>query len=215
MKRFFRFLNPLFFKCDKGSAAIETAIILPVFIFLVLGTVDVYNNFRAQSIVDHAASSIAQSLALQKNIYIRNDCNQADAICVYQNIAKDIYRPLGFQENGCVRITVVEGKASESNTAPTPYFWAVGSGWPVRYPSSALCAKFGADGNFNDLPDNEWAIVGDALIVVEAWYQYQPFSLSAGFWKSVGKQNLYSRSTTRPRYGSLVPLAIPPAPAPL
>ena len=181
---------------SRGSAALEAAIILPLFVFFVLGTVDLYLNYRAQSQVDRAASSIAHSLSMQQEIFSEPDCTASNAVCVYETIAADLYQPLNFARNGRLSISV---QVAAEHQGSQEIRWETGNGWPVDYGNTSIGPS--RVGSTDGLPAPR---AGDTLILVEAMYQHEPFALSAGFWETVhGSMTLYSRAVARPRYGDL------------
>ncbi len=189
-------INSSLLRSPRGSAALEAAIILPLFVFFLLGTIDLYLHFRAQSQVDRAASSVAHSLSMQREIFSESDCTASNAICVYQTIAADLYQPLNFSAEGRLSITVQVGVEDKNTRAVR---WATGEGWPVDYGNTSIGPS--RLGSTDDLPAPR---VGDTLILVEALYKHEPFALSSGFWKTLGGSlTLYSRAVARPRYGDL------------
>ncbi|RTZ45354.1 pilus assembly protein [Candidimonas sp. SYP-B2681] len=188
--------NDSLLRSSRGSAALEAAIILPLFIFFLLGTIDLYLHFRAQSQVDRAASSVAHSLSMQREIFSEPDCAASNAICVYETIAADLYQPLRFSKDGRLTITVLVGGQDQHTSAVR---WEAGDGWPVDYGNTSIGpARLGSA---DSLPPPR---AGDTVILVEAMYRHEPFALSSGFWKTLGGDlTLYSRAVARPRYGDL------------
>lgn len=115
---------------DSGIAAIEAALVLPVFIFFIVGAVEIYQFFRAQSIVERAAYEIAQSLSLQKEMFNGSQCSKADNLCVYENVAEQLMHPLDFKQHGRLRLTVLTSSQEDENSA---VLWNVEPGWPVVF----------------------------------------------------------------------------------
>jgi hypothetical protein len=191
-----RSLNSSLLRSSRGSAALEAAIILPLFVFFLLGTIDLYLHFRAQSQVDRAASSVAHSLSMQREIFSEPDCTASNAICVYETLTADLYQPLNFSTNGRLRITVLVGVQNRNTSAVR---WETGKGWPMDYGNTSIGPS--RLGTTEGLPPPR---AGDTLILVEAVYKHEPFALSAGFWETLrGSLTLYSRAVARPRYGDL------------
>lgn len=117
---------------SRGIAAIEAAIILPIFVVFIVGSVELYLFFRAKSIVERASIEIAQSLSLQHRITMDESCSLSGSVCVYDRVANTIMQPLEFQELGRLSIAVYTAK-QESDDAPI--VWVMESGWPVSFGS--------------------------------------------------------------------------------
>lgn len=115
---------------DSGIAAIEAALILPLFIFFIVGAVEIYQFFRAQSIVERAAYEIAQSLSLQKEVFNGSQCSKADNLCVYENVAGHLLHPLDFKQHARLELTVLTSNQEEE---ASEVLWNVEEGWPVVF----------------------------------------------------------------------------------
>lgn len=183
----------------RGAAALEAAVILPFFIFFIIGTFELYQQYRAQSQVDLVATNIAQSVALQPALFEGNDCQAGNVVCVYEAVAADLYRPFGFDANGRVVISVWYAAPGGAGGAG----WVrdnAADGWSVSYPSSSSVSHTNLGSTAGFPP----ARAGDSIIVVETLYRHTPFVLSGGFWKLVtGESTLYSRAVARPLNGDL------------
>lgn len=189
--------------CNRGAAAIEAAIFLPLIVLFVLGAMDLHMRYRAQSITDLAATGVAQSLAMQQAVFDENNCNAANAICVYDTMAPALYQPLNFEEGGRLVLRVLRAVEDPDTNVVN---WETGPGWPVDYGNASITAP--RLGDLSNLPEPR---AGDTLILAESLYLYEPITLSAGFWEALtGTRVMYSRSLARPRFGSLGVLA--PAP---
>lgn len=190
--------------CTRGAAALEAAIILPLIVLFVLGAMDLHMRYRAQSITDLVSTSVAQSLAMQQAVFDENDCNAANAICVYNSMAPKLYQPLNFEEGGRLVIRVL--RAVQDPEDEDVVNWETGPGWPVDYGNASITAP--RLGDLSNLPAPR---AGDTLILAESLFLYEPSTLSAEFWEALtGSRVMYSRSLARPLFGSLGVLA--PAP---
>lgn len=120
---------------ERGVAAIEAALVLPVFILFLIGAVELYQFFRAQSIVDRAAYEIAQSLSLQERITSQGPCTVATNLCVYERVAKQLFHPLDFDKYGRLEIAVYTSR-QESDDAPV--LWDRQPGWPASFGNASV-----------------------------------------------------------------------------
>ena len=57
-----------FFSCCRGVAAIEMALIAPIFVLVIIGGVTVFDMLRAQRDVSHATNAIVDAVAHYKSI---------------------------------------------------------------------------------------------------------------------------------------------------
>lgn len=175
----------------QGTAGLEAALLLPVFVFFIVGAIELYQHFRVKSLLDRAAYSVAHSVGTQRELYRDSpDCPVANDICVYGAVAADLFRPLNFQANGRLRITTYVAQNGAWQILPN-------SGWPADFGNALIST--GNVGNTNDLPGP--VDDGESVVVVEALYQSTPFALSSRFWEQLGGQStLYSRAAFKPRY---------------
>lgn len=195
-----------FWRNTHGAAGLEAAIILPIFIFFIVGVVELYQQYRAQGIIDQAAASIAHSVSQQSVIYDRAPCTVASNVCVYDTLAAHIFAPLDYAENGKVSVAVL---VAVSNGPSNTYRWSSPdestgatplntTGWKRTYPSTSDVAM---PTTLPGLPEPQ---AGDAIIVVDTAYRSIPFVLSAGFWRLLtGERTQHSRSVAIPLYADL------------
>lgn len=196
-------------RCTSGVAGLEAAIAIPVFLFLVLATVDFYNTFRTQSILDRVSHSIAHSLSLQSSLYqvgqAAGNCTYVNDLCIYQKVARSIYYPLDFSTWGCVRIKVLVSENMAKENSLPDFQWEDSKGWSTAFSGSSF--GFGMNGrscaDVSQLTSAVKPVSAESLIVVEALYQYKPFILSANFWSKIDKNIVSSKAVVRPFYGSL------------
>jgi hypothetical protein len=120
---------------SRGLAALEAAIILPVFIMLIVGSIELYQFFRAKSIVERASIEIAQSLSLQHRITMDANCSLSGSVCVYEKVAGAVMQPLDFSHSGRLEIAVYTAKQESDDE---PIVWAMEPGWPVSFGSRTL-----------------------------------------------------------------------------
>jgi len=184
-------------------AGIEAALIIPLMIFIIVGTMELYQYYRAAAILDRAAFTLADGVAMQRELFDSGPCDKSDNICTYGAVAQDLLTPLNFAGSGWIIISAFEATEPGSGRNPPPVTWKNSSEWSKRYsgggtggsaPDSLLEPSSGFP------PANE----DDTLIVVEVFYDFVPFALSAGFWEALaGPRRMYSRAFYRPRFAEL------------
>lgn len=183
---------------SRGAAGLEAAIVLPLFIFFIIGIVELYQQYRTQGIIDQAAATIAHSVSQQNALYANGSCTVANNVCVYGAIAQQVFSPLDFDGNGRVVVSVYE---AEPVSGGPGFVWALDNirGWTRSYPSAGLSHP-----NVGSMTGFPPARAGQTLIAVETVYQFTPFVLSGKFWElATGNKTLYSRAVASPMYGDL------------
>lgn len=190
-------------RCQRGIAGIEAALIIPLMAFIIVGTMELYHYFRAAAILDRAAFTLADGVAMQRELFDGGPCDKSDNICTYGAIAQDLLRPLDYSRNGWIIISAFAATDPGSGSNPPPVSWKNSSEWNKRYsggstggsvPNSLLAPSSGFP------PANE----GDTLIAVEVFYDFIPFAISAAFWETLaGSRRMYSRAFYRPRFAEL------------
>lgn len=123
-----RYLKPL--RHDRrGSVAVETAILVPLGVMVILGAWELYSYYRAVAVVDRAAFMVANSVAMQREL-TRGNTRLANDLCTYSLIASDLMTPLRYTSGDSVEIRLY---ASEDMHAEGEWRWAGGS--EVEQPS--------------------------------------------------------------------------------
>lgn len=189
--------------CDDGIAGIEAALIIPLMVFIIVGTMELYHYFRAAAVLDRAAFTLADGVAMQRELFDGGPCDKSDHICTYGAVAQDLLTPLDFSRNGWVIITAFAATEPASGSNPPPVTWKHAFEWQRIYaggdttgsqPGSMLDSTEGFP------PANE----DDTLIVVEVFYDFVPFALTSAFWETLGgPRRMYSRAFFRPRFADL------------
>lgn len=183
------------FKSSKGVAAIEAAILLPIFVALIVAAIEFYQFFRAQSLLDRVAYDIAYSLSMQRQVHNDGQCTVATNICVYEHIANDLYRPLDFSRHGRIIIAAYTGVQTEGSTATR---WQPGNGWPVSFGNGSLSSSGTL---LNALPTPR---AGETVIVVQTLYQTSPLILTERMWRALrGSPVMQGQAALRPRHDEL------------
>ncbi|WP_347558137.1 TadE/TadG family type IV pilus assembly protein [Robbsia sp. KACC 23696] len=194
---------------ERGAAALELTIILPLALMLLLGFIDIYNYMRTQSTVEHTAFMLADSLSMMTQVFNDTGTTNSNALGSVWVAANLIAKPLALSTNGGVVITSVCDSATCTSTTAdrtsvatgTPkIWWQASAPWNVstsvtKETSSAILPSY-------------WPFRStDSALVVEVFYVYDPFPLVRGFWPSApGKTTLYKRVYVRPRNNYPLPL---------
>jgi Flp pilus assembly protein TadG len=199
-----------FLRDNRGVAAIEAVLLLPVMIFIIIGGVEAYSFVRTDSILDRAVYTIASGVSMQHKLET-GSCNKTDVICTYGAIMEDLTQPLDFTRYGQVTISyyTTEKSGTASLWKGTPQ-WAYAKGIvnnaDFTCPASAIPTMGGyevKDSNteFPALlqPERDGTTDG-RLIVAEISYTYQPYLMSSNFWAALGgNRTLYHRAYFRAR----------------
>lgn len=189
-------------RSDRGVAALEAALIIPLMVFIIVGSVEMYQYFRAAAIVDRAAFTLADGVAMQRELYQGGSCENSDSICTYGAIAQDLMTPLDFSSNGWIIISAYATTPPSGGTPPS-VTWKGTTEWSEMFSGSGT-GESAPDSLLSPPEGFPPASIDDTLIVVEVFYEFVPFVLSARYWEILGGQRrLYSRAFYRPRFADL------------
>lgn len=196
-----RFQKLKFFSNQRGAVALETAIVLPLLVFLMLGMVEIYQYFRVIAVVDRSAFTIGNSLAVQtelKELQCQQHSYDPSELCAYARMMPQLMQPLSYDRGG------LQIHYYQSNEDPVQASWepqwayqcAAGSSFCQSEATVAAPAQA-------PLPIPGRA---DSLLVVTTQAEYQPFSISSGLWSQLkGDPVLLSaRAFFRPRHGGFI-----------
>jgi Flp pilus assembly protein TadG len=195
-------------RSDRGSVAVELVIIVPLMMLLMLGFSEIYIYMRTVSALEHTAFMLADSLGQTPQLINTTATTDSNDLGSVWNAATLLSAPNSLNQGGGVIITSVCELISLTCTVPPPVnhtnsmaagvpqiLWQAsapwnGSGMTTRVTSS------------NILPSTWPFRNGDSAIVVEVFYTFNPFALTAGLWPDApGTQTLYERIYVRPRSG--------------
>ncbi|WP_223958207.1 TadE/TadG family type IV pilus assembly protein [Paraburkholderia sabiae] len=196
---------------DDGVVAVETAVLLPVFLLITIGFSEMYMYIRAVSIVERTAFTVADTLGQKSNVIDTNSASSADNLGAYWNAASLIAKPLAIGDFGEVVITSICDKTSN---CPNPTGTAGSTGTPSamwqRYSPvngtnpSALSSRLPA----SLVPANWPFRKGDSALAVEVFYSFNPFSMSSAIWAGApGAVTIYEVVYVRPRWDLPVTLS--------
>ena len=187
---------------QRGIAAIEAALVLPLVAFTIVGFIELYQYFRAVTILDRASFTLANGLSVQRELFDMRQCDRSDDICTYGAITGDLLRPLDYAQRGQVIFSVYAANEPGRNGTVN---WIQTPSWQRAYrpgteggSGSAVAASRLQVAQFP--PANQ----GDTIIAVELFYDHEPFVMSSAFWEALGgPRRVYSRAFFRPRFSDI------------
>lgn len=185
---------------QRGAAAVEAALVLPVAVFMIFACVEVYQYFRAAALLDRIAFTVANGVAMQRGLASNGQCDQSDDICVYGTMAQDLFQPLDYSKRGGMIISTYAATEPDKNGDVS---WKAQPEWRVTFKgsTSSLPDPISKLGDTTVFPP---ARTGDTLIIAETFYDHEPFAVSSHFWTALaGTTSMYSRFFFRPRFNDL------------
>jgi hypothetical protein len=174
---------------------------MPVAIFLIFACVETYQYFRAAALLDRVAFTVANSVAMQQELFDGGQCTKANDICVFGELAPDLFQPLDYDQRGGLIISAYA--ATELKEGEVTVNWEEAPAWQKIFKGTDPAASVPVSKltGTNGFPAVK---VGDTVIVAEAFYDHEPYVMSARFWKSLaGTTQLYTRFFFRPRFDDL------------
>lgn len=190
---------------NTGAVAIEAAIVLPLMVFILFATIEIYHYYRAVSIMDRAVFSIADGIAMQTELNDDGNCTATNSLCTYGVVVKDLMQPLNYEQDGEMTIRLFVAKDPSSNRDSTT--WNNADGWSKRCLGSGSCQNTSSL-PVAELPQNmPEPLSNDTLLMVEIEQNYDPFIISSIFWSKMGGvRKLKSQAFYRPRFSDLYTL---------
>ncbi|MFE8151463.1 hypothetical protein RBA63_06210 [Brenneria goodwinii] len=189
----------LFRRDNRGVVAVEAALIIPIGVFVIIASLELYQYFRTTAVVDRTAFLVANSLSMQRELYGGTDCTLANSVCTYNKIASDLMTPLDYQNNGGMVISLYAVETDDKDENP---LWETTPEWSRSYQGDAnsrsLASRLTPSTGFPT------AAINDTVIAVEIFYDYTPFAISSAFWQALGgKKQIVSTVFYRPRFSAL------------
>lgn len=185
---------------ERGAAALEAALILPVAIFLLFACMELYQYYRAAALLDRVAFTVADGVAMQRQIFNHNQCDKSDDICVYGAMAADLFQPLDYARSGGLIISVFAATDPDTNGNVT---WKTQPEWRMTFKGSTSTLPDPLS-QLSDQSAFPQARVGDTIVIAEAFYDHEPFAMSSKLWTALaGTTHMYSRFFFRPRFDDL------------
>lgn len=144
------------FACERGSVAIETALIFPVLITMFFGMIEFGQAFTVQRRVQSVASTVAD-LVSQNQSVSTSDLNDIASVGV------QLMRPYSSTTLG-LQISSIAADSNNKVTVQWSCVWA-------NLSASAVCTATGAA--YNSLPAGLLS-AGQSVIVGQTSFPYQP-----------------------------------------
>jgi Flp pilus assembly protein TadG len=197
-------------RSERGSVTVEFIIIVPLMLFVLSGFVEIYAYVRAVSVLEHTAFALADSIGQMQQVVNDNTTSSSNNLGSIWNAATLLAAPNTLSSRGGVIITsVCDSKTSPCGTPPSTASMTAGTP-SILWQKSApwTLSNFASQVTKTSVLPSTWPFrVGDSAIVVEVFYQYTPFSMTAAFWRNApGTQTLYQRVYVRSRSGQTLQL---------
>jgi TadE-like protein len=198
-------------RSDRGAVAMEFVIIMPIMLLVLLGFSEVYMYMRAVSIVEHTAFTLADSIGQMPEVINDPSTSSKYNLGAIWSAATVLATPNQLQAQGGVIVTSICDKGTQCGASlPAPESMASGTpeeNWQQSAPFNDNTLMKTKETAASLLPSTWPFRTGDSAVVVEVFYKYTPFTMSAVFWtQAPGTQLIYERVYVRPRSGLALPL---------
>lgn len=190
-------------RSERGVAGVEAALLIPVLVFVIVGFIELYQYYRAAALLDRSAFTLASGISMQRDLHDRNDCAKANNICTYGAMAHNLMAPLDYARFGQLRFSVFAATEPSGGRNPPPITWKTDPEWSRNYKGANTGSITAA---VSPLETRQFppANTGDTIIVVEVFYDYEPFAMTSAFWEALGgERRMYSRAFYRPRFSEI------------
>ncbi len=183
----FRLLHLLarFHRCRRAVVAVEMALVAPVLIALLLGTLDLGWRVLAAYKLERAVAALADLSARSRDL-------SADDLADIFAAVVPIAEPFALEEG----TVIVSGVRDDTGTRPV-IVWQQRSG-----PEEGDASRIGSEGEVADLDGMLDLEAGESVIVAELVFRFEPL---VGFLLRQ-PQELYFRWLARPRSGTVTEL---------
>ncbi|QTF07490.1 hypothetical protein HC231_05830 [Brenneria izadpanahii] len=185
---------------NRGVVAVEAALLIPIGVFVIIASWELYQYFRTAAVVDRTAFLVANSLSMQRELHGGTDCTLANSVCTYNTIASDLMTPLDYKSNGGIVISLYAVETDDEGDNPA---WKTTPEWPSRiYRGSENTRNVASQ--LTPPAGFPAPAVNDTVIAVEVFYDYTPFAISSAFWQALGgEKQIVSTVFYRPRFSAL------------
>lgn len=178
-------------KDNRGVAAIEFALMLPVLITLMVGCLEVTFKIWSTQKAEKLAVTLADVIAQSQTV------TTSDLNALISSVDK-IMEPFPFGDQGAVIISSVYLPQTPEGEEPgNPIV-----NWQRKYPVSGTFvanSKIGTEGQEASLPSGFTMYERENCIVAEVFYKYTPIAPGLLFDETV----IYRRALFKPRLGAL------------
>ncbi|HUY68203.1 MAG TPA: TadE/TadG family type IV pilus assembly protein [Alphaproteobacteria bacterium] len=174
-----------FLRSQRGVAAVEFALTLPIWTTLLLGTTDGAYCMLINERIDRIAYSVTDIVTQQETVTDAGLNTILDA-------AAQIMQPFPFGADGVVIVTSIYKPAG----LPPVIEWQYSGGGSLARPS-----KIGSPGQTAALPNGLVLNDNDNIIISEVYYTYSPLFIKEGIF-SPG--DIYRVAIYKPRLSQLI-----------
>ena len=180
---------------SRGVAAVEFALLMPVMILLLVGTVDITRYVSAVLKLERVSTGTADVGTQYNQLRDGMTVVKGDEVGMLFLAAEQLAKPLDLTRYGAVVITCV----SDQGNGPRVM-------WQRRSGRTEAVSEIGTAGGLK-LPQGFSLRYGDSVLFVEVFYTVHPYLFSIGWLTQDDKSvDLRSVAVYRPRFGTLTSL---------
>lgn len=171
---------------ERGLAALEFALTLPIWLTIILGVCDGTYYLLVNEKVDRIAYTISDIVTQYQDPMTKAILNDTTSA------AGQLMSPYIFAANGIVIVSSVYKQTGQNPVVKWQY---LGGGSMVQ------SSKVGTTGGTATLPNGLTMNDGDCVIVTEVYYKFSPMFVSDSLFPSA---NIYQVAMYKPRLGPLL-----------
>lgn len=188
------FLRPTILRDRRGVAALELALIAPVLLLLITGTIDVVRYANTVLTLNRTAANVSDLATQFDTLTASMTVVHGNEVGVLFQAAKEVARPLDLMTAGTVIVSSVANMGSGSRVM-----------WQQKIGKAT--SRLGVTGGVPVLPTGFAQQTGDNAIFTEVFFPYTPYLISAP-WLGIANPLtvLYARAVYQPRLGTLTAL---------
>lgn len=205
----------LYQRCQRGTALIEFALVLPFLLILLIGVIEITRMMLIYQKIDNATSNIADVITRMN--YEQVPCSGPFGLkTLLTDTLPEMIRPYDFAGNGgALIVSAVEARYPNPNDASDdePLEQRIAWQWNTSgYASRIGHAKGNAGGSewpvvFSAAPNKGGMFNGDRIIVVEVYYTYRTLIPAANAFLDLEDTALvYKNAFYRARFGNMASL---------
>ncbi|WP_277183720.1 TadE/TadG family type IV pilus assembly protein [Caballeronia sp. BR00000012568055] len=193
-------------RSQRGAAAIEFVLVVPLMMLVLLGFTELYMYMRTVSNLERTAFTLADSIGQMQTVIDTTATDNSNNLGAIWAAAAILAAPSTLSTKGGVVITSVCDASTSCTTPIATPAQSAGAGTPMitwqrkaPWNTAAMATQETAS---NILPSTWPFRSGDTAIVVEVFYTYNPFAMTSAFWKNPpGQMTIYERVYVRQRDG--------------
>ncbi len=172
-------------RTDKGVAAVEFAIILPVLLLTLVGLFDISEIVYCNNVMNQTAQGIS-------NIVTRGNVTKPQLDAMLQASVL-LAQPFNFTQSGNVIVTAIGVPTTPANAPPQVL-------WQDSYPGGTG----GSEISPSSLPGGLVLNPGQTVIFTEVFFKYSP--LIPGYVLQSNQTSIYAVAAAVPRQGQMATL---------